>query len=104
MWSQLLPHESFSVTVERWELFLSFLKDCLDSPSQNSFISCPFLEALAVCWHVNPAFVITCTGKRSELALFLNLASLVRAGDKGKRDGAGGWLWVISIFVQKAPF
>lgn len=40
----------------------------------------------------------------SELALFLNLTTLVRVGDKGERDGAASWLWKINVFVQKAPF
>lgn len=84
------------------KLFLSLLKGCLASPSQNSFIFCLFPKVLALCWRVNHGFVITCTGKRSELALFLNLATLLRTGDKGERDGAASWLWKIKLFVQKS--
>lgn len=86
------------------KLFLAFLKVCLDSPNENSFISFLFPKASALCWHVNPGFVITWTGKRSELALFLNPDTLMRAGDKDEKDGAAGWLWKINVFVQKALF
>lgn len=99
------PMNGSSITAERWEIIpFSPQGMCLDSPSQNSFIFCLFPKVLALCWHVNHGFVIACTGKRSELALFLNLATLVRTEDKGERDGAASWLWKIKLFVQNLHF
>lgn len=104
VWSKLPSHEQLFCSCRETGNYPFFLEGCLDSSSQNSFISCPFPKALAICWCVNPGFVITLTDKRSELALFLNLATLLRAGDKGERDGDASWLWKLNVFVQKAQF